>query len=405
MRAPSQVQLRFPFCLGQFESTLFVVIEYGSHNLLRLVDDPDEIHILRIDHALGDHPIANPVEQSAPEGRIHENHRNATDFSGLHQGQHLAQFIERSETSGQHDIGTGKFDKHHLARKKMAERLAHILIGVFFLLVRQLETGSQLKLYMIDISKEELAADVHSAADLRDTGLYRLLVEQTVQTPGAEPWAVIVGNYRFGPDGQDVEVLSRMARIAHRAGAPFLAEASPRVLGCTSLASTPHPRDWKVPDERARAWHELRHQPEANAVGLALPRFLLRLPYGKKTSPTESFDLEEFPESPAHEDYCWGNPAFAVALLLAQSFSDSGWEMHAGSVAEIERLPLHVYGKGGEYESKPCTEVLLTEEAAERIVDAGLIPLISFKGRDAARVARFQSFAEPLCSLAGRWGR
>jgi len=274
-----------------------------------------------------------------------------------------------------------------------------------FLLVRQLETGSQLKLYMIDISKEELAADVHSAADLRDTGLYRLLVEQTVQTPGAEPWAVIVGNYRFGPDGQDVEVLSRMARIAHRAGAPFLAEASPRVLGCTSLASTPHPRDWKVPDERARAWHELRHQPEANAVGLALPRFLLRLPYGKKTSPTESFDLEEFPESPAHEDYCWGNPAFAVALLLAQSFSDSGWEMHAGSVAEIERLPLHVYGKGGEYESKPCTEVLLTEEAAERIVDAGLIPLISCKGRDAARVARFQSFAEPLCSLAGRWGR
>lgn len=274
-----------------------------------------------------------------------------------------------------------------------------------FLLAGQLETGSQLKLYLVDISKEELAGDFGSATDLRDTGVYRLLVEKSVETPGAEPWAIIVGNYSFGPGNEDAKLLSQMARIAHRAIAPFLAEASPRVLGCASLASTPHPREWKAPQELAGGWAELRHLPEADAVGLAVPRFLLRLPYGKKTSSLESFDFEEFPELPVHEGYLWGNPAFAVALLLAQSFSEAGWEMRPGSAAEIEKLPLHIYPRDGESESKPCAEVLLTEDAAERIVEEGLIPLVSFKDRDSVRLARFQSIAQPPRPLAGRWRR
>lgn len=273
-----------------------------------------------------------------------------------------------------------------------------------FFLVRQLETGSQLKLYLIDVSKEELAADLQAATDLRDTGTYRLLVEQSVGTQGSEPWAIIVGNYSFGPGKEDAEVLSRLAGIAHRAGAPFLAEAGARLLGCSSLASTPHPREWKMPQELAGGWAELRRRPEADFVGLALPRFLLRLPYGKKTLPLESFAFEEFPEAPGHEDYLWGNPAFAVALLLAQSFSEAGWEMRPGTVTQIDKLPLHVYGKPGESASKPCAEILLTEDAAERLLEEGLIPLVSFKDRDLVRVMRFQSIADPLRELAGRWG-
>jgi type VI secretion system protein ImpC len=274
-----------------------------------------------------------------------------------------------------------------------------------FLLVRQLETGSQLKLYLVDVSKQELAADLGSATDLRDTGIYRLLVEKSMETQGAEPWALIVGNYSFGAEDYDVELLSRMARIAHRAGAPFLAEASSHLLGCSSLESTLHPREWKVPEKLAVGWAALRHLPEADAVGLALPRFLLRLPYGKDTSPLESFDFEEFPELPVHEDYLWGNPAFAVGLLLAQSFSKAGWKMRAGTATEVDKLPLHVYRRDAQPESKPCAEVLLTEDAAERIVEEGLIPLISFKDRDIVRVVRFQSIADPPRALAGRWSQ
>ena len=272
-----------------------------------------------------------------------------------------------------------------------------------FFLVRQLETGSQLKLYLIDVSKEELAGDLSAATDLRDTGTYRLLVEQSVETPGAEPWAAIVGNFTFGDADHDLSLLSRIAAIAHRAGAPFLAEASARLLGCSSLVSSPHPRDWKMPSELAGDWAELRRRPEADSIGLSLPRFLLRLPYGKKTFPLDSFDFEEFPELPVHEDYLWGNPAFAVALLLAQSFSEERWEMRPGKVMEIDRLPLHVYGKNGESESKPCAEILLTEDAAERLLEEGLMPLISLKHRDRVRFMRFQSIADPPRRLAGRW--
>ena len=272
-----------------------------------------------------------------------------------------------------------------------------------FLLVRQLETGSHLKLYLIDLSKEELAADLRRASRLRDTGTYRLLVEQSVEIPGAEPWSLIVGNYSFGSSTDDLALLSRMAEIALRARAPFLAEASAHLLGCDSLASSSQPGEWKIPQELASAWAGVRRQPEADSVGLALPRFLLRLPYGKKTLPLESFDFEEFPEHPVHEDYLWGNSAFAVALLLAQSFSESGWAMRPGMRTEIGGLPLHVFGKHAESESKPCAEILLTEDAVERILEENLMPLVSFKNRDSVRVVRFQSIADPPRELAGRW--
>ena len=278
--------------------------------------------------------------------------------------------------------------------------------AVFFL-VRRIETGPQLKLYLIDISKAELAADLSSSQDFRASETYRLLVEKTVETPGAEPWAMIVGNYTFGPEHEDADLLGKFARIATAAGAPFIAAASSRLLGCASLSDTPHPRDWHLPPDTdgATAWSALRGLPEASAIGLALPRFLLRLPYGKKTDPIESFDFEEMPEDPSHEDYLWANPAFACAGLLAQSFSEYGWQMRPGVHAQIDGLPLHVYERDGESELKPCGEALLTEDAAEWILEKGLMPLVSLKRQDAVRLVRFQSIAEPVRALSGRWSR
>jgi type VI secretion system protein ImpC len=275
------------------------------------------------------------------------------------------------------------------------------------LLVRRVETGTQLKLYLVDITKEELAADLLSSPDLRQTKIYKLLVEKTVGTPGADVFSLLMGNYTFGADRDDVEVLRRLANIAQSAGAPFVAGASPRLLGCASIADTPHPREWKAPlqPEVAEAWDTLRRSPEAAWIGLALPRFLLRLPYGKDTDPIESFDFEEMPGTPEHEDYLWGNPAFACALLLAQSFSDDGWQMRPGTHSEIDRLPLHIYKHDGESELKPCAETLLTEEAAQKMLECGLMPLVSLKERDAVKLVRFQAIAEPLRSLHGSWSR
>jgi len=274
-----------------------------------------------------------------------------------------------------------------------------------FLLVRRIETSSQLKLYLIDISKPELANDLASAPDLRATGAYRLLVEKSVGTPGAEPWAVIAGNYTFGAGREDAELLARLAKVATAAGAALVAGASPRVLGLESFATTPEARDWRGLHnaDAAEVWTALRALPEAKSVGLALPRFLLRLPYGRETAPVEAFDFEEMPDGPSHEDYLWGNPAFACALLLAQSFAEYGWEMGSNLISEIDGLPLHAYEYNGESGLQPCAEALMTEDLAERILENGLMPLASLKGRDAVRLVRFQSVAEPLSRLIGRW--
>src|SRR5256885_16916977 len=81
----------------------------------------------------------------------------------------------------------------------------------------------------------------------------------------------------------------------------------------------------------------------------------------------------------------------------------SGWSMRPGEVNQIDGLPLHVYQKDGELELKPPAEVLLTEGSAELLMELGLMPLLSMKGSDQVRLARFQSIADPPTALAGRW--
>jgi type VI secretion system protein ImpC len=275
--------------------------------------------------------------------------------------------------------------------------------------VDRLETDSQLQLYLLDLPKSELAADLLTRNDLQSTALYRLLVHEAVRTPGAHPWAVVGGVYTFDRTTEDVAMLERIASVCKEAGAPFLAAASPGIVGCPSFGTAPDPDDWKTAATQEReqeCWDHLRHVPEAAYVGLALPRFLLRLPYGQKTEPISAFTFEEMVGVPNHEDYCWGNPMFTCLVLLGQAFSESGWEMNPGSIKDIEGLPLHVYqDDSGESTVKPCAEAWFTEQAAECVLDTGLIPLISYKHQDRIRLVRLQSLALPEKQLHGRWGR
>jgi type VI secretion system protein ImpC len=269
-------------------------------------------------------------------------------------------------------------------------------------LARGLETGTELKLYILDVSLAELAADLGSADDLSATGIYKLLVEQTVLTPGAAPWAVLAGNYTFDDGLVNIELLCRIALIASKAGAPFLGAADPKILGCRSFGEAPDPAEWKTANDQT--WNFVRSFPEADSLGLAAPRFLLRLPYGKDTSSLETFPFEEMPAT-RHDAYLWGNPMFACMLLIGQAFAEYGWAMRPGMAAEISGLPVHVYRDAdGDPQMKPCAEALLTQTAAELMLEKGLIPLVSFKSQDRIRVAGFQSVARPHKPLKGRWG-
>jgi len=272
-------------------------------------------------------------------------------------------------------------------------------------LVNQVETDENLKLYVGDISKAELEADLSSANQLKSSGIYRLLVEQSIGTQGAEPWAILVGCYTFDKTKEEVDLLRRLAKVAQAAGAPFLAAAGSHFAGCESIALTPDPDNWKWQTDSVaeQRWQELRNSPEASSVGLILPRLLLRLPYGKDTEPIDQFDFDELSDCTDHEEYLWGNPAIVCACLLAAAFSASGWSLTGELQQELTGLPMHVYKSNSGTHVIPCAETFLTERAMQILIDNGLMPLLSIKGRDAVRVARFQSIAEPSAPLAGRW--
>ncbi|MBN2131069.1 MAG: type VI secretion system contractile sheath large subunit [Sedimentisphaerales bacterium] len=273
------------------------------------------------------------------------------------------------------------------------------------LLVSRLETDETLKVYVIDVSKAELAADLGSGDPLPATGTYKLLAEQSAGVPGAEPYAVLVGGYQFDQTTEDVALLRQLARVAQAAGAPWLAGADPHFAGCASLAVTPDPDDWQYQADpaAARLWQELRRSPEAACIGLALPRFLLRLPYGTDTDPVDRFAFEEFVPLASHEQYLWGNPATACACLLATAFRECGWNLTGGLGCDLADIPLHIYESDGQRHVTPCAETILTERATNVLINNALMPVVSLKGRDITRIPRFQSIADPPASLAGRW--
>jgi type VI secretion system protein ImpC len=274
--------------------------------------------------------------------------------------------------------------------------------------VSGLETGTELKLYLLDISRAEMEADLLTDEQVQASGIYRLLVDSTGETFGGQPWALLAGNYFFDFTSPDAELLKRLSIVAHDARAPFVAAATSRVIGCESLSATPDAHDWKfTSDARTQSdWEALRKLATTRHLGLALPRFLLRLPYGKETEPVEAFDFEELSASdgPTHESYLWANPVFAVAFLLARAFLQSGWDLRPGELQEIEGLPIHVYKEGGETRIKPCAEVLLTMRAAEKIIARGPMPLLTMKDTGTVCLGMLQSLALPATRLAGRWG-
>jgi type VI secretion system protein ImpC len=272
-----------------------------------------------------------------------------------------------------------------------------------YLVVRRVETDSDLRIYILDVSHGELAEDLRSVGDLKDSRAFQLIVGETVGTPGAEPWALLAGNYAFEPNKDDAATLVRFGKLAAAANAPFVSHMRPDVIGIRSFDGHTDPREWDLSgtSEAGRLWNVLRAMPEAPFLGMIVPRFLSRLPYGRETDPLEAFQFEEFDGRAPHDKYLWSNGCFIAALLIAQSFTEYEWQMDKRFLQDVERLPLHMYEHDGETVYQPCAEVLFTQVGAEQLMDFGLMPLISFKNTDHVKLGRFQSIADT--GLRGRW--
>lgn len=273
--------------------------------------------------------------------------------------------------------------------------------ALHFLLFRA-ETSSQLRVFLVDVTREELRADVGCGA-WSQSRLHRLLVEDAVGTAGGAPWSLLVGNFAVGPTPEDVEFVQRLGELAHDAGAPWIMSAADATVGWTGDKSSKGQHSIELADAQAALWRQLRRTTHARHVGLVWPRFLLRLPYGRSAATTKTFAFEELGVEPRTADYLWGNGAFLVGLLIAQSWMRSGSDFQLGEVSTVDRLPLHVYERDGESRAQPCGEVLLSDTAAERVIEQGVMPLVSVRDQDEVSVPRFTSLALDGAPLAGRW--
>lgn len=271
--------------------------------------------------------------------------------------------------------------------------------------LRRLETDENLMVYLVDVSKAELASDLTAHEDLRDTALYKKLASTSPHHSGQAPWSLLAGMYTFSPLKMDAVVLARLGAVGQVLGAPFISRGDPSFMGCPSLSTTPDPSDWTVEPEPSgkKAWQVVRTLPEARWIGLALPRFLIRMPYGEGTDPVNAFAFEEIGDPADHEHYLWANPIFALILVLGRTFTKFGWKWSRGLASGVSGLPLHVFEEQGERTIKPCAEAFLSDRSLEKIIGCGLMPLVSFKDQDRIQLVRFQSVADPLTPLSGRW--
>jgi type VI secretion system protein ImpC len=242
--------------------------------------------------------------------------------------------------------------------------------------------GDEAHLYVADLSKEALAAHVGELGqNLGASPLHRLLARDT-----DDRWDLIVGDYSFALTADDVTLLATLGALAARARAPFLAHGDLGLAGCAKAEDADVPWDWRYADgDLAALWNELRGHPAAQWLGLATPRFLLRLPYGAKGDAIERFEFEELPVRPQRERFLWGNPAFACALLMAHAHAlgdAASWPNGGGNVDD---LPMPIYSDGGGEAVQPPIELVLGERARATATERGLIALAG--GSNANRIS------------------
>ncbi|MFV0492503.1 MAG: type VI secretion system contractile sheath domain-containing protein [Pseudorhodobacter sp.] len=259
-------------------------------------------------------------------------------------------------------------------------------------LARRIETDTALEITLYDISAEEIAADLAAGEELSKTGIYQLLTAP-VETEGAIGFSAIFGLYSFEETPPHAELLGRMAQIASRVQAPFLAAMTP---GFMEIAEkNRHPLT-------ARAWDALRDLEAAAWLGLVSPRFLMRRPYGRKSDPIDTFEFEEFSEEEGLRGMLWANPVVLVATLLAAEWKAGGAKMTLGNTLSLGEMPYHfARDRHGDQIALPCTERNLTESRVRHVLSRGFMPAISIQGRDVVRLGSFQSLAG--LEIAGPW--
>ncbi|MDV7213878.1 type VI secretion system contractile sheath large subunit [Azotobacter beijerinckii] len=270
-------------------------------------------------------------------------------------------------------------------------------------LVDNSETDEMLKIRVLNISKGELHRTLKkfkgSAWD--QSPLFKRMYEEEYGQFGGEPYGCLVGDYYFDHSAPDVELLGEIAKVCAAMHAPFIAAAAPRVMGMDSWQELSNPRDltkiFTTPEYAA--WRSLRESEDSRYIGLTLPRFLARQPYGARTDPVEAFAFEEDTEGADSGKYAWANSAYAMAANIDRSFKLYGWCSRIRGVesgGEVTNLPVHTFPTDdGGVDMKCPTEIAISDRREAELAKNGFMPLLHRKNSDFAAFIGAQSLQKP----------
>lgn len=268
-------------------------------------------------------------------------------------------------------------------------------------LIEQSETGVNLKIKLLNVSKKELLRDLQRVPEFDQSQTFKKIYEEEFGVFGGEPFACLLGDYEFSRGPEDIELLERTAQVAAAAHAPFISAASPEMLNLETFTQLDVPRDMaKVFDttEYAR-WKGFRLSEDSRYVCLTLPRVLMRVPYGRETKQVDGFNYEENVSGQDHEKYLWGNAAYALGARITNAFARYGWcaairGVEGGGL--VDALPCHVFRtEEGDVALKCPTETIITDRREKELADLGFAPLVHCKGTDYAAFFSLQTCQKP----------
>jgi len=270
-------------------------------------------------------------------------------------------------------------------------------------LVNNTETGENLKIRVMNISKKDVAKTLkkYKGTAWDQSPLFKKLYEEEFGMPGGQPYGCLMGDYYFDHSAPDVEMLAGIAQISAAAHAPFLTAAAPSLLNMETWQDLSNPRDlakiFGTPEYAA--WKSLRQSEDARYLGLTMPRVLARMPYGAKTSPVEEFAFEEDTSGADHNKYVWTNAAYSMATNVTRSFKLYGWCARirgAESGGMVEGLPVHSFPTDdGGVDMKCPTEIGITDRREKELADCGFMPISHWKNTDYAVFVGAQSLQKP----------
>ena len=270
-------------------------------------------------------------------------------------------------------------------------------------LVNNTETDEQLKIRVMNISKRELARTLkrYKGVGWDQSPLFKKIYEEEYGQFGGEPYGCLVGDYYFDHSPPDVELLGELAKIGAAAHCPVITGAAPSAMQMESWQELANPRDLTkiFTNTEYAAWRTLRESEDTRYIGLVMPRFLSRLPYGARTNPVDSFNFEEETEGATHKNYTWSNAAYAMATNINRSFKQFGWSTSIRGVesgGSVENLPCHVFPTDdGGVDMKCPTEIAISDRREAELAKNGFIPLVHRKNSDFAAFIGAQSLQKP----------